>query len=550
MLTNIYIKNFLLIEKMDIDFREGFNVITGETGAGKSVLVKAIQTCIGQPFYDSYKLNRDTDSTLCITLSHKGKNPAVTRLLSEYGIEEDTIIIRRSLTSSGKSKSFINDIPASSSLLKKLAPLLFEIYRQNENQLLLNCDYQLQILDSLAGIETMLNVYADHFHHYQSLKRKIEALKAEKHTRERTVNNLEYEIGEIKRSEIRPGEYESLKEKKKIQKNMIIITKLRDSIMSGLYESENSIYAKLGSIAGDLESLSGYIASLGEYPKKINDFYYMIQDIVKIIDESLIAEDTESGMDILEERMNTLENLFKKYGDTEKDVLDYLQQAEQKLNELQNTETDMQKWEDELSSLEKAITEKACEISRARTDCADNITRRIMEKLKEMCMDNALFDIKLEQAQEISGYTVNGRDRIEFAYSPHYNIAPLPLSQITSGGELSRISLAVRSIFKSAEDRPISIFDEIDNGIGGETANKIGVLLREMASNGQVIVITHLPQIAKYSRHHIFIEKSIKGDFPVITSMHLDKTQKEAELLRMLGGMETVDEAIKNKKDI
>ncbi len=548
MLTNIYIKNFLLIEKMDIDFKEGFNVITGETGAGKSVLVKAIQTCIGHPFYESYKLNRDTDSLVSVTIKETAKGSRISELLADYGIEGDTIIIRRSLTSSNKRKSFINDIPASSNLLKKIAPFIFEIYRQNENQLLLNNDYQLSILDSLSPeTERLVNQYKELFRHYHQLKKKIETIKQDKHSRERSINNLEYEINEIKQSRINNGEYESLKEKRKIQKNMIIITRLKDNILKNLYEADDSIYTRLSSAVSDIENLSSYITALKEYPKKLNEFYYMIQDIVKTIEDSLMADDPESSLDLLEERMNTLENLFKKYGDSETEVLEYMESAERRLSELKNTDTNLEKLENELLSLEKLINDKAADISHEREKTAGIIIEGVKGTLKEMCLDNAVFDILFSHADNISLYTLNGRDSIEFVYSPHFNIQPLPLNQITSGGELSRISLAVRNVFRTCENKPISIFDEIDNGIGGETANRIGVLLKEMASDSQVIAITHLPQIAKYSEHHIYIEKSIKDNYPVITSKHLEGDRRESELLRMLGGKETIEKVIPKK---
>lgn len=544
MLTNIFIKNFLLIEKMDIDFQKGFNVITGETGAGKSVLIKAIQTSIGQPFYDSYKLNKDMDSTISITLKDLHYNKKAKALLSDYGIEADNIIIRRTLTKSNRRKTFINDIPVSSSMLKNIAPLLFEIYKQNENQLLLSSDYQLMILDSIAGNKGLLSQFTQEMTIYKDLKNKLNNIEKEKHNRERMIDNLNFEINEIVASSIKIGDYETLKEKKQIQKNIIRITELTERVMHDLYESEGSIYTLLRRTIEDIESLSEYIHQLKSFPEKLNDFYYMIDDIIKCIETNILTEDPQWQLDHIEERMVFLEKLFKKYGNSEKEVLDYLQYAKDKLNELQKEETDIETIKKKLKTAEKKVISTAIELSSLRKHTAEEITKRIQSKLSEMCLDSAVFDIRFEYSDEIDSFTPVGRDKVEFLYSPHYNVESLPLNQITSGGELSRISLAIRSIFTEKENTPISIFDEIDNGIGGEVANKIGMLLREMSRDNQIIVITHLPQIAKYSEHHLFIEKSIINNYPVITSIPLDRKERDAELLRMIGGKETLNKVI------
>lgn len=545
MLTNIFIRNFLLIERTDIDFYTGFNVITGETGAGKSVIVKAVQTCIGQPFYDNYKLNKDLDSTIAITLDNVDQS--IRNELIKFGIEDCDITIRRTLTSSGRRKSFINDIPVNSSTLKQIAPMLFEIYKQNENQLLLNPEYQLQILDSLSDTPNIITEYNAVRNRYIGLKAKIEANQREKHVRERKIDNLTFEIGEIKASSVKKGEYETLKEKKLIQKNIISINNLKESILQTLYSSEDSIYSRLNSVTGDIEKLAKYLANLNIFPKKLNEFYFMIEDIVKELEISLASDDPDIHLEHIEERMNTLEKLFKKYGNNEIEVLNYLDYAEKKLNDLKNIDSDTENLKNEAKAAENQMLKLAKQISLQRTTASKKVIDLVKAKLREMCLDDAVFDINFEHFSDIGCFTSSGMDKIEFMYSPHHKVPPLPLNQITSGGELSRISLAIKSIFanKTKSHSPVAIFDEIDNGIGGEVANKIGILLKQMARQNQVIVITHLPQIAKYAERHIFIEKTIRDNYPVISTMVLDQKQKETELLRMLGGNETLKQVIK-----
>jgi len=542
MLISLYAKNFILIQQLRVSFAAGLNVITGESGAGKTVLLKAIETCLGAPFYRTYQLDKNLDTVVSLVLQPTERLRQLKELLSASAIQGREIIVRRVLpTGGGAARSFINDMPVSTSLLKELQPLVFETYRQDQKQLLFSSEYQLGLVDAFLGTEKDLNAFAARYDAYQQITQQLQRLLASEQERERNKDRLAFEIDEIEHTAPRTGEYAELINQRRIARNQLLIASLSRKLSDTLYEAEDSIHSRLAQAIDDLSQLARFFPELESVPARLNDGLYTIADAVEQI-QLRQADDQVLDLDVIERRMKELESLFRKYGQDENEIFSYLTAIKAELHMLENSEQTGKELQEKQQQTAAKLKELADVLHGKRRKAAATIGKQVEQELHNMAMQHARFTVALRHQSDVVHYTRSGADAVDFLYAPHYNISPLPLHKTASGGELSRVALAVKSVFRRHGNTPVSLFDEVDSGIGGETAHTVARLLKDMAAEGQTIVITHLHQIARQADHHICIQKVEHQGLPEITARILADREREAELVRMLGGRESLDD--------
>jgi DNA repair protein RecN (Recombination protein N) len=535
MIDLIKIRNLALVEETEIEFGSGFNVITGETGAGKTVLMKALGLLLGERADKSIIRNgaKKCEISALINLEEKILE-ALTPILSDLGISLDssTLIIRRIITQSS-SRNFINDSVVTLQTLKKLGDLLIDIHGPYDHQSLLHNSHQLDILDAYGSLQNNKKSVNEAWNNYQKVLDELVEVKRDLPS-SIEAEHLKTIVSDIENAELTEDEDTQITQKHKIMSNAREILEALNSSVSVLNESENSVSSLLGSIRRDLSSLSKLeIKQLDRFVEECDH----IMDTVREL--SLDMETYSSGVDIdensflrIENRMALIQSLKRKYGPTLNDVKNTLIESSQKLDRLDNFEYIMEELK---LAKEKAFNDylkKAEVLSEKRKKTAKNLNLEIKKVLKSLGFLKADFDISFFVAEASS----KGIDSIEFMFSANPGETLHPLKKVASSGEISRLMLALKTVVTNADAIPILVFDEIDVNIGGETASVVGQKLRSLSSSHQLLCISHLPQVAACSDQHYKVEKYIENERTVSQIKLLDNDGRIEELTRMLGG--------------
>ncbi len=539
MIKEIFIKNLVFIEKFSLKFSPSFNIITGETGAGKSLLLLAISILLGDRVKPSLIIGKYSDKT---TITGKFKiNQRVKTFLLKKGFDaKDDIIIRR-IISYKNNLCYLNDEPITLRLLKEMGNLWIDIHGQNQHQNFLKKNYQLELFDKIGNYQAELEDYKKQFKVYQSLKREYDDLLSSEIERYREIDFIKYQIKEIEKISLEKISEDELNAERKLLINAKDIQETGYKLLNSLYESDNSIYSTFSSILKDIDKLSKLIKK-PEILEKSEGIRIALEDLFFTVKENIEnIEPDEERLEEIEILLNTLYKLKRKYGNTIEEILQYKEKISRKLKELEEQEVKKGKLERELIRIEKDLREKAERLHFLRKNLAGKIKNKMENVLKKIGFEYVIFDVKIEKLQSL---TKNGINNLEFVISTNPETSPLPLKDIASGGELSRIMLALKTVFSQVDDIDTMIFDEIDTGIGGKTANEVANLLRELSKNKQIICITHLPQIASKANTHFKVEKLLKNNQTIVSIVKLeDREEKLKEINRLLG----LDE---NKKDI
>ncbi|SHI93125.1 DNA repair protein RecN [Lutispora thermophila] len=557
MLQELFIKNYIIFNEERVVFTEGFNVITGETGSGKSVIIDAIEVLCGGKFSkDDIKTGADKAIIQGLFIIPNNLSDINERLLN-IGVspeEDKTLLIQREITSTGRSLCRINGQAVTLTMLKSIAPLLIDIVAQNEHQLLFKPTMHIKFLDSF-GSETFLNklnelsVIVDDI---LNLEDKLQQLYGTSQERERKLDLLKYQIDEINNASLNTGEYEKLINRKKILNNSEKLLNTISSVYGDLfhgYGGSKSVLDILGNSLQSLEDLTRVDEKLIDLKDHIAEIYYKLEDLKNPIRQYKDNIEFNSGeIEAIEERLELIDKLMRKYGTTIDKIIEYRNEAIIEYNNLLNNDKIVKEYENKISLLKEKYFETACEISNIRQELARMLENKVEKELKDLNMVGARFIVDLKNNPE--RISKEGIDRIEFMLSANPGEPEKPLIKVASGGEVSRVMLAIKSVLSEYQNNDIIIFDEIDAGIGGHTANIVGEKLYNISKRIQTICITHLPQIACFADNHICVRKHIEGNktYSEITSLNDD--ERISEIVKMIAFDDDLDFSINMAKEL
>ena len=547
MIKSLHIENIAVIEKTDIDFDKGFNVLTGETGAGKSIIIDAINAVLGErTSKDLIRAGCDKAlvSALFCDLSEQSK-----KQLAESGFEPDpdgNLLITRALTLSGGSIK-INGRPATAGVLKDVSKNLINIHGQHDNQKLLNPDNYYIYLDMIAENQKQLKDYYDEFKHFNAVRRELNANETDEGEKLRRIEILEYQINELEQADITVGEADDIKRKLTIAENYentisalnnaglcIDGSENTDGALSLIKNAQNYIEStkndRLSSLSDRLEEVLANLEAVGfEIRSFINNTEY-----------------SELDADKLRERLDTLRRLMLKYGGDEQKMLDFLENARVELDKIVCSDKRIEELSAELDASTERLIALGEKLTDTRIKAAESFSAQVSEVLNLLDMPNVRFEIKVNRDK----YTRHGCDAVEFLISANAGESVKPLNKIASGGELSRIMLAIKSVLADRDDIDTLIFDEIDTGISGRAADKVGIQLQKVSKSRQVICVTHLAQIAAYAQNHLLIEKSVLNDRTYTNVISLEYEQRIHEIARIMSGSDITENLYNSAKEL
>ena len=537
MLSNLYIENIAVIEKTSIDFKKGLNVMTGETGAGKSIVIDSINAVLGNR--TSKELIRTGASSAFVSAEFTNLSEKALAVIDEAGfeLEDGELLMQREISTTGKNKCRINGRPATVSTLKEIGVQLINIHGQHESYELMSPELHISYIDKLAGLESEIEAYQEVYKKYKKLSAELKKATVDESERERKIDLLKYQIDELEDADLRDGEYEELNEQKAVLQNS---EKIIEAIMSSRAlmngdEESSGVLENLQEINSQLSDISEYMSEVEPINSRIESAIYELEDCLSELTGLTDLVDTDGGsLDSIEERLDLIYTLGKKYGSTIKEMLDFLDKAKKELNALVMYDENREALIKECDKAYKEAEKLAKALSEKRRATSSEFADKVCEEMAFLDMPN----VKLVVVQEKCELNSLGCDNIEFLISTNPGEPPKPISKIASGGELSRMMLAVKNVLSDKDDIDTLIFDEVDTGISGSAAQKVGLKLREVSKSRQVLCVTHLAQIAAMGNSHFKISKSVRDEKTFTKVEELDHEGRKQELARIIGGTE------------
>ncbi|WP_060209420.1 DNA repair protein RecN [Sporosarcina koreensis] len=553
MLSEISIHNFAIIEHLEVTFDEGLTVLTGETGAGKSIIIDAVQLLAGargsQEFIRHGAKKAELEGMFTIDDEH---HPVFGKL-SEFGIEceDGSIILRRYLNANGKTTCRVNGKLVTIASLREIGSQLIDIHGQHDNQELMHEKRHIHLLDQFAGsklAEAHRN-YIDIYHHYTKLKRRLETANENEQQVAQRIDLYSFQLKEIDNAELVIGEEEELEEEKlKLQHFNRIFERLNTAYES--ISGDNHALDWVGSAMSDLEDAASIDKDLESHSEIISTSFYSLQDtaheLKNIIDR---MEFDPTRLPVVEDRLAMLVSLKRKYGATIEDVLIYREKIAEDLDQLLNRDERLVLEQEKLAQLEKDLAVEANELSIIRQESAVLLEDAIMQQLKELHMEKSSFKVSISRKAS-NNYDSNGFDEVVFLISTNLGEPLKPLVKIASGGELSRIMLALKTIFSKHQGITSIIFDEVDTGVSGRVAQAIADKIAMISTHSQVLCISHLPQVAAMADHHLLIRKEVKGNRTTTAVAEITDLDRTKELSRMLSGAEVTSLTLQHADEL
>ena len=554
MLSELNIRNFALIDELNIEFQPGFNVLTGETGAGKSIILDALDILMGARAYKEI-IRTDKKTAYIEALFYPDKRDEIEEILSQNGVssEDEMLLISREINEDGRNKGRINGQLVTVSLIQKIAPFLVDIHGQHEQQSLLNEETHLMILDQYvkSDIKELKKEVKDYYKQIQKIKSKLNNLDIDEQSRARKIDLYQFQIDEIEKADLEIGEDEELFNRYKKLSNMEDIYALCGEI-ENLIQAENynqeGMMDRVGHYMKSLEEYTEYDEKLAQFHQSLQNIYYELEDLSFGLDDYIAnTEFDKNKLNKVEERLDLINQLKRKYGDSIEDIITYKEELEEKLADLQNQEQIIEKLENKLKELENKYDSSAEELSKIRKDQAVQFESEIKEELKDLAMEKAKLKVDFARSKR----TKLGIDAVKFLITTNPGEDFKPLSRIISGGELSRVMLAFKNLMADIDRVETIVFDEVDKGIGGKTAQKMAEKLYRISNKRQVICVSHLPQVASMGDNHYYINKSTKEDKKTVTNIkELKKGEIIEELARMLGGVKLTETTKKHAREM
>ncbi len=548
MLKSLHVRNYALIRQLEIEFRPGFTIITGETGAGKSILLGALSLLLGNRADTSVLKDKEKKCIVegSFDISPYGYHSFFTVNDMDY---DNHLIIRREISPGGKSRAFINDTPVNLNLLKELGTRLVDIHSQHENLHMGTHEFQLMVLDTVAGNRAVLSAYQDQFHRFADLVSGLAGLKEKAVKSKKDLDYYTFQYQQLAEARLSSGEQQGLEQELQTLDNAGEIKRNLHQVYYLLSDQEDSVVSKLLEAIHALDSIAAFYPSATELNKRIRSAMIELKDIAD--EAETVGTDIEMDpgrQQIVRERLDMLFDLMQKHGLNDVDGLIRLQE------ELDARIQDIASYDEQIEKLEKELTEKrdqlekqAAELTSRRKNILPRIETEVNGMLKVLGIPNALFRV---EHSELDDFSENGKDEVEFLFSANKQVQPQEISKIASGGELSRLMLSIKSLLSDSRELPTIIFDEIDSGVSGEIAEKVGAIIKKMSQGKQVINITHLPQVAGKGDYQYLVHKYDEDGATITDIKLLDDEDRVLEIARMLSGEELTEAAISNAREL
>ncbi len=543
MLLELCIKNYIIFENERINFVDGINIITGETGSGKSIIIDAIETLCGGKFNKDVIKSGEESAFIEGIFAINNKNNKLDKVLEEYGVAKEndsTLLIQRTVHLQGRSFCRVNGQTVTLSMLKNITANIIDIVAQNEHQLLFKPTSHIKLIDDFGSKELVeLKTDVEYLvNKIEDAKNKLNNLYGTSLERERKLDLLRYQIKEIESAKLQIGELEKLKNKKSVLVNAEKLYNTISEIYEALFNStnmHNSVIDVLGQCLNDIDSISQIDFALDEYKDTIANSLYLLEDLkISLRHYRDNIEFNTSEIDVIEERLSVIDKLSRKYGDTIDKILEFKNNSLNEYEELKNSEKTIIELEKNINNLEEEYYIKANKLSKTRDDISRNIEEKVEKELSDLNMTGAKFIVKNDKKHDC--ISKNGIDKIEFMLSANPGETEKPLVKVASGGEVSRIMLALKTVLTHVENTDCIVFDEIDAGIGGITANMVAEKIKWISLDKQTICITHLAQIATLGHNHLCVVKHIRGDKTFAKIKKLKKNERIEEIAKMIGG--------------
>lgn len=548
MLRNLTIDNYALIDRLDIDFDDGLSVITGETGAGKSIILGALSLVLGSRA-DS-KVALDASSKCVVEATFDVEPYRLEALFDELDVDYSaSTIVRREILPNGKSRAFVNDTPVGLQQLRTLTSRLIDIHSQHENLMLSNTDFQLDIVDTLADTADDLHKYSDLFNRYRDTRQQLRSLRDESDRFLVEKDYIEHQLSELVAANLVDGEQQSLEEEQNLINHSQEVIETLSAIMASLDGEESGVLSLLKSASTHIGRLEKYINRASEFADRINSSFVELKDIASEL--SAIIESTEFSEErkhFIDDRLNLIYSLQQKHRvSSVTHLLDIQDDFVRRLDLIENFDDRISSLQKQIDELEKQLSAAAEHLSERRRAVGSLIEQKTETMLHELGMPNGRFEVSFSVTHD---FTSRGRDKIEFLFSANKNRSPQPVAEIASGGEISRLMLVIKSLVAASQALPTIIFDEIDTGISGEIARKMGEIMQTMSASMQVVAITHLPQIASKGKTHYKVFKDESGETTQTRIACLTADERIVEIAEMIAGKNPSRSALDSAREL
>lgn len=549
MLTNLYIENIAVIEKSNIDFTNGLNVLTGETGAGKSIVIDAINAVLGKR--SSRGMIRTGADAAYVSATFEELSELVHKKLGAmgYSAEDGSLILSRELSVSGKNTCRINSRPATVAALKELGEYLINIHGQNDNLELMNPALHIVYIDALADIGERLAAYRGLYRELRAVEEELSSADTDEGERLRRMDLLSFQITELEDADITVGEYDALSEERNALQNREKIAKelMRARIALDGDDEVDGVLRMTDDAATSVMNASRYLSTLEGAADRLSSALYELQEISRELEGAMDDIDADPHrLEEIEERLDLLYRLRHKYGDSEEELLAYLDNAKKELNSLSDYAYNREQLEKRREELYNSAYHSAKELSDIRKKVCETFRESVEREMAFLLMPDVRLEIRHEEVE----MNTRGIDKIEFLISVNPGEEPKPVSKIASGGELSRMMLAIKTVLSRADFVQTLIFDEIDTGISGSAADRVGKKLHQLSADSQVLCVTHQAQIAAFADNHLFISKSVHDERTFTQVDSLDEEGRVRELARIVGGEQITDSALNHAKQL
>ena len=546
MLSLLHIENIAVIESADISFDRGFNVLTGETGAGKSIVIDAISAVLGERAYRDMIRTGAAKASVRAVFTDVPEYP----WFSENGVDYDPeTVIQREIYLDGKNICRVNGSLVSVSILRKLGIQLINIHGQHDSASLFDEENHLAFLDAFADNQSLRESYSQAYQKVTELRREIDSLTMDESEKLRRMETLKYQIGEIEKAQLEPGEDEALEQRRKLLQNA-------EKLSSGLEEATQCLYGgeDTDGAAGLLAQAEHALARLGRFSDSFQSIHDRVADLMyQVQDAAEEVRDTRDSLNYsadeleqIESRLDVIHKLRRKYGVTCEEILAYLEKAKRELDEIEFADDHLERLKGKLKKAEKTAWDQALALRKNRQEKAELLSQRILTELSQLDMPRVQFSCRFQELE----LTPNGADGVAFYMSANAGEALKPMSKVASGGELARIMLAMKNVLAEKDQVNTLIFDEVDTGVSGRAAQKVAEKLRSVASHKQVLCVTHLPQLAALADTHLLIAKSERDGRTYTSVTPLDLEGRKRELARIIGGANITQTTLKSAEEM
>ena len=548
MLAALRIKDLAIVDEIDIAFSRGLNVLTGETGAGKSIIINSVNMLLGDRAFDGL-IRTGAEAATAEALFDISNHTEIGEKLRAIGVDEiEELLIKRMVASTGRSRVFVNGTLSTLALISRIGEILLSIYGQHEHQNLQRAERHLDILDEYGELNSFRTQYEESFHEMDRLIKERQSLREAEHQLVKDRELMRFQSQEIASAQLKENEEETLQEQRRILSNAEKLFERTDAAETILYSGDSSISEGLHTVLHNMEEIAKIDPSISNLAKTLESSVYQVEEIAySLRDYRGKIEYDPDGLERVEHRLDELQGLKKKYGPTIRDILRFKERVDDQLEHLDSRDERIKMLEERLAKIQQKTIELGRTLSQKRKEAATAFQRVMEEELGTLGMANTVFEVRFdinrstsrEKWVDVVGVSLGprGMDTAEFYISPNVGEDPRPLSRIASGGELSRIMLGIKRIIAAAEPGQTLIFDEVDAGIGGAVAEVVGKKLKDLSLYHQVVCVTHLPQIACFADVHHRVTKSIRQNRTRTLVEELDAQERIDEIARMLGGL-------------